>query len=123
MEILEGENATLTCDFTTISSTPYLFWYRQYENQAPERILSADKYSSADKHFQEGKFSTTLVLGNQNSVPLNIRSVSLLDGAVYFCALNPTVNHLCIQTHTKVSEVTPKSTLYRKFCPTNLSFI
>uniref|UniRef100_A0A670ZDN1 Ig-like domain-containing protein n=1 Tax=Pseudonaja textilis TaxID=8673 RepID=A0A670ZDN1_PSETE len=61
MEIIEGENATLPCNFTTITTTPYIFWYRQYENQIPERILSADKFSSEDKE------------------------VSLIDEAVYFC--------------------------------------
>ncbi|ETE57123.1 Immunoglobulin iota chain, partial [Ophiophagus hannah] len=62
MEILEGENATLPCDFTTLSSSPNLFWYRQYGNQNPERILIAYKSKSSNNHFQEGKFSTTLVL-------------------------------------------------------------
>ncbi|KAG8140866.1 hypothetical protein E2320_003508 [Naja naja] len=116
VEILEGEDATLPCDFKATSSTPYLFWYRQYGNQKPEQILTAYKSKSSNNHFQEGKFSTTLVLESQNSVPLNIRSVSLLDAAVYFCALNPTVNNLCIQTHTKVNEMKPTSTLYREFC-------
>ncbi|KAL7977662.1 hypothetical protein Chor_009611 [Crotalus horridus] len=101
MEIQEGEDATLPCDFKTLSSNPYLYWYRQYKHQRPERILTAYKARSSNNHFREGKFSTTLVLENQNSVPLKIGSVSLLDGAVYFCTLSPTVNHLCIQIHTK----------------------
>ncbi|KAG8147215.1 hypothetical protein E2320_022709 [Naja naja] len=32
MEILEGEDATLPCDFKTISYNLYLYWYRQYGN-------------------------------------------------------------------------------------------
>ncbi|KAK9398008.1 hypothetical protein NXF25_021369 [Crotalus adamanteus] len=41
MEIQEGEDATLPCDFKTLSSNPYLYWYRQYKHQRPERILTA----------------------------------------------------------------------------------
>uniref|UniRef100_A0A8C6VTV0 Ig-like domain-containing protein n=1 Tax=Naja naja TaxID=35670 RepID=A0A8C6VTV0_NAJNA len=92
LTVTEGEPFFLNCSYEA-NSTPYLFWYRQYGNQKPEQILTAYKSKSSNNHFQEGKFSTTLVLESQNSVPLNIRSVSLLDAAVYFCALNPTIIH------------------------------
>lgn len=90
MEVQVGRSATLDCNFTSLSSAPDLFWYRQYAGRAPQLILRAYKRSQKEP-FVEGKLSTTFV-AESKSVPLTIEGVSLQDGAVYFCALRPTVS-------------------------------
>uniref|UniRef100_A0A8C9U7J2 Ig-like domain-containing protein n=1 Tax=Scleropages formosus TaxID=113540 RepID=A0A8C9U7J2_SCLFO len=85
----EGGSVTLSCTFTTTSSTnPYLFWYIQRPNDPPKYMLRRDKYSNDTVQEYKKRFNAKL---NTSSVPLAIEDVQLYDSAVYFCALRPTV--------------------------------
>ncbi|MBN3270745.1 TVA1 protein, partial [Polyodon spathula] len=85
----EAEDTTIHCkyDFTP-GSTPYLFWYIQDPNQAPQLILS--DYSQAEyisprfqNHFSASHDKT------EKTFHLNITAAVLSDSATYFCALKP----------------------------------
>uniref|UniRef100_A0A8C4GYG5 Ig-like domain-containing protein n=1 Tax=Dicentrarchus labrax TaxID=13489 RepID=A0A8C4GYG5_DICLA len=85
----EGETVTLGCTFeTSVSTTAYLFWYKQDGNNSPKFILSRiqrDEGNTAEK-FKE-RFSSTLN-STLKSVPLKIQKLQLSDSAVYYCALS-----------------------------------
>uniref|UniRef100_A0A8C4Y601 Ig-like domain-containing protein n=1 Tax=Gopherus evgoodei TaxID=1825980 RepID=A0A8C4Y601_9SAUR len=86
----EGHDVLLHCNFTTISTSPYFFWYRQYPNQPPQNILAAYKSAAEKNTFISGKFLTVLMDDNK-TVPLKIAAVAFRDRAVYYCALSPTL--------------------------------
>uniref|UniRef100_A0A8C8SLR0 Ig-like domain-containing protein n=1 Tax=Pelusios castaneus TaxID=367368 RepID=A0A8C8SLR0_9SAUR len=97
---MKGQSVTLHCNFSTIDTNPYLFWYRQLLHQPPEHILTKTKFSASDQTLVQEKFSASLYMENK-TVPLKIESVSQQDSAVYYCALRPTLGESCISTHTK----------------------
>uniref|UniRef100_A0A8C0GZ16 Ig-like domain-containing protein n=1 Tax=Chelonoidis abingdonii TaxID=106734 RepID=A0A8C0GZ16_CHEAB len=98
--ISEGQSATLHCNFTTLDTSPYLFWYRQYPNQPPQHILTKTNFDAPGQALVQGKFSASLYLDNR-TVPFQIEAVSHQESAVYFCALRPTVRENCISAPTK----------------------
>ncbi|CAM4553353.1 unnamed protein product, partial [Lepidochelys kempii] len=83
-----GGSVTLSCSYATSGSDAYLYWYRQYPNQAPQYILwrgakSASQFSdTAD--FAKKRFSSQ---ADDSSTVLNITALELADSAVYHCAL------------------------------------
>uniref|UniRef100_A0A8C5GQP0 Ig-like domain-containing protein n=1 Tax=Gouania willdenowi TaxID=441366 RepID=A0A8C5GQP0_GOUWI len=87
--LTQGQTATLKCTFTTISSTPYLFWYKQEVNSYPKFILTRSR-SSADNspEFVKDRFDAEL---KDSSVPLMIQDLHVCDSAVYYCALSEVV--------------------------------
>ncbi|KAH0626236.1 hypothetical protein JD844_001081 [Phrynosoma platyrhinos] len=99
-EIQEGQTVTLQCNFTTLDSSPYLFWYSQYVGREPRLVLRAYKAPAQKNKFFEGKYSTVLFMENK-TVPLTIKDISLQEEAVYYCALRPTVSKSYICTDTK----------------------
>ncbi|KAJ7313097.1 hypothetical protein JRQ81_004366 [Phrynocephalus forsythii] len=114
VDIQDGENVTLPCNFTTLSSTPYLFWYRQHRDKAPQWILTAYKTTSKNKPFAEGKFSTILDL-EKKTVPLTITGISLQEEAIYYCALSPTMrlSRSCVRTKSGSEMLRVKACLGR----------
>uniref|UniRef100_A0A673JGQ3 Ig-like domain-containing protein n=1 Tax=Sinocyclocheilus rhinocerous TaxID=307959 RepID=A0A673JGQ3_9TELE len=80
-----GESVTLRCSYDTSSNNILLYWYRQYTNQEPEYLLyeGARSYSGADD-IQDRRFQSTT---SQTSTELTIKSVTLSDSALYYCAL------------------------------------
>uniref|UniRef100_A0A8C9SAC2 Ig-like domain-containing protein n=1 Tax=Scleropages formosus TaxID=113540 RepID=A0A8C9SAC2_SCLFO len=84
----EGGSVTLSCNFTTSDSNPYLFWYIQCPNDPPKYMLRRDKYSNDTVQEYKKRFNAKL---NTSSVPLTIEDVQLCDSAVYYCALRLTV--------------------------------
>ncbi|KAJ4922457.1 hypothetical protein JOQ06_022953 [Pogonophryne albipinna] len=86
--VTEGDTVTLDCKFKT-SNTAYLFWYKQEVNGYPKYMLM--RYLDIGVNaaeFQKDRFDATL---NKTSVPLQISSAAVIDSAVYYCALQPTV--------------------------------
>uniref|UniRef100_A0A8C5GPM7 Ig-like domain-containing protein n=1 Tax=Gouania willdenowi TaxID=441366 RepID=A0A8C5GPM7_GOUWI len=84
--LTQGQTATLKCTFTTISSTPHLFWYKQEVNSYPKFILRRSR-SSADNspEFVKDRFDAEL---KDSSVPLMIQDLHVCDSAVYYCYNN-----------------------------------
>uniref|UniRef100_A0A6Q2YXW0 Ig-like domain-containing protein n=1 Tax=Esox lucius TaxID=8010 RepID=A0A6Q2YXW0_ESOLU len=85
----EGEYVTLNCTYETSSDYPWLYWYRQYPNQAPQFILYKGANGETDGEFKN-RFHAHLNVTTK-SVPLTIQGLQLSDSAVYYCALRPTV--------------------------------
>ncbi|KAI9518279.1 hypothetical protein NQZ68_038550 [Dissostichus eleginoides] len=84
----EGDTVTLDCTYQT-SYTANMFWYKQEVNGYPKYMLkrfSATGDNAAE--FQKDRFDATL---NETSFPLQISSAAVIDSAVYYCALQPTV--------------------------------
>ncbi|MGH0182353.1 UNVERIFIED_CONTAM: hypothetical protein FKN15_008966 [Acipenser sinensis] len=78
--VKEDENTTIHCQYEATSVSPYLFWYIQECNKAPQHMLGL--YSSTESRFKEHKFFTV----RRNSWPLNPTS---LRNRVVECATNP----------------------------------
>lgn len=74
---------TLSCAYETLDSAPYLFWYVQYPNRAPQLLL---KGSTANPRAEEQGFQATLVKSDK-TFHLQKRSVQTSDSAVYYCAV------------------------------------
>ena len=82
---------TLNCTYQITYSDPYLFWYVQHLNKAPQLLLKG--WMTDQKPKSEG-FQATLVRTN-SSFHLQKRAVQASDSAVYYCALNDTVTQGC----------------------------
>uniref|UniRef100_A0A8C8RRU3 Ig-like domain-containing protein n=1 Tax=Pelusios castaneus TaxID=367368 RepID=A0A8C8RRU3_9SAUR len=83
-----GDSVTLRCSYTTSNSYVYLYWYRQFPDQAPQYILrkGAKSYSqySNTADFAKKRFSSQT---DDSSTVLSITALELSDTAVYLCAL------------------------------------
>uniref|UniRef100_A0A3B4YC24 Ig-like domain-containing protein n=1 Tax=Seriola lalandi dorsalis TaxID=1841481 RepID=A0A3B4YC24_SERLL len=85
----EGHTVTLDCKFETTDSFPYLFWYKQEENDFPQYMIkSFSKEVDISPEFMKERFNAEV---NNKSVPLKIQKLQVSDSAVYYCALQPTV--------------------------------
>ncbi|CAB1326171.1 unnamed protein product [Coregonus sp. 'balchen'] len=80
----EGELVTLSCSFNTSSEYPRLYWYRHYPNQAPQFLLYKGARSSTSKHIPGKRYTSKT---SQTSTELVIRSLTLADTVLYYCAL------------------------------------
>uniref|UniRef100_A0A8C7P3U8 Ig-like domain-containing protein n=1 Tax=Oncorhynchus mykiss TaxID=8022 RepID=A0A8C7P3U8_ONCMY len=90
---LEGGLVTLSCNYTSSSTSPDLFWYIQLTRNSPQYVLRRDRYSEGSNN------------ANSKSVPLTIQRVQLSDSARYYCALKPTVttgDTTPLQKHTEL---------------------
>ena len=86
----EGALMTLNCTYQTTYSDPYLFWYVQHLNKAPQLLL---KGLTAGKKVEHEGFQATLK--SDSSFHLQKRAVQASDSAVYYCALSDTVREGC----------------------------
>ena len=89
--VSEGAPMTLNCAYQITYSDPYLFWYVQHLNKAPQLLL---KGLTADKKVEHEGFQATLVRSD-SSFHLQKRAVQASDSAVYYCALSDTVREGC----------------------------
>lgn len=83
----EGASMILNCNYQTIDSRPFLFWYVQYLNKAPQLLLKSTRENQKTEH--QG-FEATLVK-RDSSFHLQKSSLRVSDSAVYYCALSDTV--------------------------------
>ncbi|MBN3273902.1 TVA84 protein, partial [Polyodon spathula] len=82
--VKETEDTTIHCKYDLKSdSTPYLFWYIQDPNQAPQLILN--EYSKFQNRVSASYDKT------EKTFHLTITVAVLPDSATYFCALRPTL--------------------------------
>ena len=89
--VSEGALMTLNCTYQTADSAPYLYWYVQHLNKAPQLLLKGSMTEQKPK--REG-FQATLVQSDR-SFHLQKRAVQASDSAVYYCALSDTVTQGC----------------------------
>ncbi|CAM4552409.1 unnamed protein product [Lepidochelys kempii] len=85
----EGDAVTLTCSYETSSTGyVYLYWYRQFPNQAPQYILRRGvKQARGQSHtaeFAKKRFSSQ---ADDSSTVLSIAALEPADTALYLCAL------------------------------------
>uniref|UniRef100_A0A8C5N6T6 Ig-like domain-containing protein n=1 Tax=Gouania willdenowi TaxID=441366 RepID=A0A8C5N6T6_GOUWI len=79
--LTQGQTATLKCTFSTTSSDPNLFWYKQEVNSYPKFIL---RRSHNSPEFVKDRFDAEL---KDSSVPLMIQDLHVCDSAVYYCLI------------------------------------
>uniref|UniRef100_A0A3Q3H3J7 Ig-like domain-containing protein n=1 Tax=Labrus bergylta TaxID=56723 RepID=A0A3Q3H3J7_9LABR len=92
---------TLDCKVETISTTLYLFWYRQEMGDFPKYLWNSYVGISENAPGISGdRFKATR---NGTSVPLKIQKLQLTDSAVYYCALRPTKTTQYSTTFTRGS--------------------
>lgn len=84
-----GVSVTLSCNYSLSSSSPYLFWYRQYPQKIQFILLRGGKglanVFNLNKDLAEGKFSSET---SHTSTNLTISSLTESDSALYLCALS-----------------------------------
>ena len=89
--VSEGALLTLNCTYQTADFDPYLFWYIQHLNKAPQLLL---KGSMSEQNPKTKGFEATLVK-RDSSFHLQKQAVQASDSAVYHCALRDTVTQGC----------------------------
>jgi len=96
----EQAQVTLLCNYSTIYTNAYLFWYKQQSNRSPTLILSEFTVGQGTTEDEFKKRFSAKLDSTSRSVPLSIQDVSVSDSAVYYCALQPTVT----QTHSTLMQ-------------------
>ncbi|CAL8313395.1 unnamed protein product [Gadus morhua 'NCC'] len=71
---LQGDNVTLSCNYT---SADYFFWYLQYPSSPPQFLI---KEYMVKSRFTLKKYDDRLLFA------LEISSVAVTDSALYYCA-------------------------------------
>uniref|UniRef100_A0AC11EVA4 Uncharacterized protein n=1 Tax=Ovis aries TaxID=9940 RepID=A0AC11EVA4_SHEEP len=89
--VSEGALMILNCTYQTPEFSPYLFWYIQHLNKAPQLLL---KGSMSDPKPKSEGFQATLVQSDR-SFHLQKWAVQASDSAVYYCVLSDTVTQGC----------------------------
>uniref|UniRef100_H3ARA4 Ig-like domain-containing protein n=1 Tax=Latimeria chalumnae TaxID=7897 RepID=H3ARA4_LATCH len=84
----EGNAIIIKCNYTATDPFPYLYWYVQYVNEAPQYLLRRDRNSEDNAPRFKDRFSATLD-NEKKTVPLLINNAQIFDSAVYYCALRP----------------------------------
>lgn len=82
----EGESVTLTCHYQTTYRNIYLHWYKHHSDlQAPQFILyKGAKSSSSEQHIPDDRYGSQT---SDTSTELTIKTLTLADTALYYCAL------------------------------------
>uniref|UniRef100_A0A8C7TXE8 Ig-like domain-containing protein n=1 Tax=Oncorhynchus mykiss TaxID=8022 RepID=A0A8C7TXE8_ONCMY len=88
---LEGGLVTLSCNYTSSSTSPDLFWYIQSTRDSPQYVLRRDRYSGGSNSDEFKKRFDSRLNFTSSSVLLTIQRLQLSDSAVFYCALKPTV--------------------------------
>uniref|UniRef100_A0A8D0GJ94 Ig-like domain-containing protein n=1 Tax=Sphenodon punctatus TaxID=8508 RepID=A0A8D0GJ94_SPHPU len=86
--ISQGDTVFLNCTYKTIGS-PYLFWYKQYPNEAPQLLPTQSDASNEEKESRRGFWA--VMDKQERSFHLRKNSSEINDSAVYLCALRDTV--------------------------------
>lgn len=83
----EDSPMILNCNYQTTYSSPYLFWYVQYRNKAPQLLLkSATDNKKTEHHGFEAK-----LIKSDKTFHLQKSSLQMSDSALYYCVLGDTV--------------------------------
>lgn len=84
-----GSNVLLSCNYSSADS---LLWYKQSPGSAPQYLLLIPHYSGIEQRADslDSRFSGKLNK-EKTRVDLEISSAEVIDSALYYCALRPTV--------------------------------
>uniref|UniRef100_A0A3B4CK95 Ig-like domain-containing protein n=1 Tax=Pygocentrus nattereri TaxID=42514 RepID=A0A3B4CK95_PYGNA len=88
IHVSEGDNVTLSCNYSNQYGSDVLQWYRQFPRSGPEFLLSINLYASKNESNERLKAKVDV---KENRVDLLISSAAVSDSALYYCALQPTV--------------------------------
>ncbi|KAI4878547.1 hypothetical protein NFI96_008316 [Prochilodus magdalenae] len=88
VQLPEGDDLTLSCNYTASGTNDELHWYRQSPGSSPEFLLYISLYGA--KSDPPPRMSAG-VDKDLNRVDLKISSAAVSDSALYYCALRPTV--------------------------------
>uniref|UniRef100_A0A671PC17 Ig-like domain-containing protein n=1 Tax=Sinocyclocheilus anshuiensis TaxID=1608454 RepID=A0A671PC17_9TELE len=85
-QVLAGKGVTLICNYTgTVRS---LQWYRQYPGSKPEHLIM---FFETSPKSEPALRLTAAADKAAKSMNLTIFSTEVIDSAMYYCALEPTV--------------------------------
>ncbi|KAI4873715.1 hypothetical protein NFI96_009823, partial [Prochilodus magdalenae] len=87
VQLPEGDDLTLSCNYNTSSTSDVLQWYRQSPGFSPEFLLYIDPYGA--KSDPPPRLSAEVK--DKKTVDLKISSAAVSDSVLYYCALRPTV--------------------------------
>ena len=88
----EGQDVNISCNHTTISTSDYIFWYRQFPNQGPQYIIQGYKTNV------ENEVASLFIPTDRKVSTLRLPRASLRDSAVYYCI---------VRTHTGTDGAAP----------------
>ncbi|MGH0138489.1 UNVERIFIED_CONTAM: hypothetical protein FKN15_076920 [Acipenser sinensis] len=94
LDVSEGGKVTIPCTYSTSSSDPDLYWYRQKPDGEIQFILYRDNSRKEEAEFAKERFSAPQASPSK-TFPLTISGALFSDSALYFCTLRRTV----IQDH------------------------
>ncbi|KAE8633740.1 hypothetical protein XENTR_v10002072, partial [Xenopus tropicalis] len=83
----EGQENILVCTYSSSSSYPCLYWYRQYPNSPLQFILRRPGTSAACTRKQAEGFDRFDAVVDTSSTRMTITSLELSDMAMYYCAV------------------------------------
>ncbi|KAG5285569.1 hypothetical protein AALO_G00004890 [Alosa alosa] len=86
--VIEGGNATFSCNYSSSTSGNSLQWYRQYPNSIPEFLYFIYEAGTTSDPVPR---LTPSIKTEEKRVFLELSSAEASDSAVYYCALVPTV--------------------------------
>ncbi|KAI4875682.1 hypothetical protein NFI96_008185 [Prochilodus magdalenae] len=88
VQLPEGDDLTLSCNYTTTDTNSVLQWYRQSLGSSPEFLLYISLYGAKS---DPPPHMSAVVDKDLKRVDLKISSAAVSDSVLYYCALRPTV--------------------------------
>ncbi|KAJ8353054.1 hypothetical protein AAFF_G00115110 [Aldrovandia affinis] len=113
VDAVEGNNVTLSCNYTTSVPGGSLHWYRQYPRSKPDFLILIMR--TANPESIQGRLTVKHDQNNQR-VDLELSSAEVSDSALYYCALQPTVTG---NPYTLYKNLTPPETSCRSTIETS----
>ncbi|OCU01501.1 hypothetical protein XELAEV_18007291mg [Xenopus laevis] len=82
-----GQEIILMCSYSSSSSYPCLFWYRQYPNSPLQLIFRIPSKSGACGRHKAQGFNRFDAVADTSSTRMTIASLRPSDMAIYYCAV------------------------------------
>lgn len=85
----EGQSVKLRCNYETTEDYVYLYWYKHLSDlQAPQFILWKRAKGDNTEYIPDNRYESQT---SDSTTELTIRTLTLADTALYYCALRNTV--------------------------------
>ncbi|KAI5085164.1 hypothetical protein C0J45_23195 [Silurus meridionalis] len=88
--VKEGDDVTLSCNYSTSATYSYLHWYRQHPKSNPKFLLYTHDTTGGKSDSIPPRLDVKVDKKNKQ-VNLIISSAAVSDSGLYYCALVPTV--------------------------------